>query len=445
MKAKATILVVDDEVDFREDVMDTLKDAGYRVLEAENGEAAVELAQRHTVDVGLLDLVMPGMNGVETMQALQRIDAVTQFVILTGQASVESAVAAMQKGAADYLTKPARLDELEAIVERACQTSRLARQNRAYRTAQERKQRGRGRELIAVSEAMKHVVKQAEALARMDFPVLIQGETGTGKEVVAELIHANSDRADMPLTVLNCAALPETLVDAELFGHEKGTYTGAGDARPGMIEVADGGTLLLDEIGDMPMDAQARLLRFLEKGTFRRLGARVEKAVDVRVFAATNRTLADDVKEGRFREDLYHRLRVYELTVPPLRDHVEVILPLAQDVLDARSGLKGQPLELGPTAADALHAYAWPGNVRELLHTIERAAFASAMANSATIEPEHLNLPVSKESPMVLDEVVKAVEQAHVAKVLALTGGNRREAAKLLGVSERKLYRLLEE
>jgi len=445
MKTKTTILIVDDEADFREDIAYALQQSGHRVLEAENAEAAVELAQRHPVDVALLDLALPGRDGIETMQALQRIDPVIQFVILTGQGTVESAVEAMREGATDYLTKPAALSELEAIVEKACRTSRLARQNRAYRAAQERKQRGRGRNLIAVSAAMKHVVKQAEALAQVDFPVLIHGETGTGKEVVAELIHANSERADMPLTILNCPALPASLVDAELFGHEKGSYTGAADERVGMLEVADDGVLLLDEIGDMPLDVQARLLRFLETGTFRRLGARVEKTVDVRVLAATNRDLAEDVKEGRFREDLYHRLRVYELQVPPLRERVEDILPLAQNVLDARTSTRGPRPELSSSAVDVLHAHPWPGNVRELLHTIERAAFTASLSGSRSIEPEHLNLPVSGEEPMDLASVLASCRQRHVAKVLALTGGHRREAARLLGVSERQLYRLLGE
>jgi len=445
MARACTVLIVDDEEGFRENVSEYLEMEGFKVLAAASGHSAVGLAQQQSVDVAVLDLMMPGMDGIELMSELRRIDPLTQVLIMTAQGSVDTAVDAMRRGALDYLAKPARMDELAAVVARACESGRLARQNRAYRHAQRRHRRGVAEEVIARSESMRSIVRQAEALGGMTMPVLIQGETGTGKEVVAELIHSSSDRADMPLTVLNCAALPESLVDSELFGHEKGTYTGASDARVGMIEVADGGTLFLDEIGDMPLEVQARLLRFLESGAFRRVGGRVERVVDARILAATNRDLTEAASKGAFRLDLYHRLRVYELAIPPLRQRREDVIPLADSALRAVAEGCAQELSLAPAARESLLAYDWPGNVRELLHTIERAAFTAALAGCTDIQPAHLKLPSGQEVPMVLAAVLQRARNDHVRAVLALVNGNRGEAASMLGVSERQMYRLISE
>ncbi|MEW6744219.1 MAG: sigma-54 dependent transcriptional regulator [Planctomycetota bacterium] len=444
MPRRDCVLIVDDEADFRENVVEFLSSCGHRVLEAANGDEALAAAVQNRIDAAAVDLVMPGMNGIELLEALKKIDPFIPIVILTGQGEIESAVAAMRKGAFDYVAKPARLDEIEAIIARAVESSRLTRQNRAYRESQERSRHSRTAAFTAVSGAMQKVMADAQQLGKTDFPVLIEGETGAGKEVVAEFIHSCSDRREMPLTTLNCAALPQSIVDAELFGHEKGSFTGATQSRPGLIEIADRGTLLLDEIGDMPAEAQARLLRFLEKGVFRPVGGRVEKTVDVRVLAATNRDLEHEIRSGRFRQDLYHRLAVYRLSIPALRARPDDILPLAEAFIENRLGGRAAGLTLSPAAKKALLEHDWPGNVRELRNTIERAIFVVQKSGSKMIEKADLGLPGATASiPDTAVLSLKESQNRHVARVLELAGGDRKQAAELLGVSERQLYRLL--
>jgi DNA-binding NtrC family response regulator len=296
--------------------------------------------------------------------------------------------------------------------------------------------------IIAESPAMRALLAEASGVARADSPVLIEGETGTGKEVVAEYIHQASDRRGGIMSVVNCGALSESLVDAELFGYEKGAFTGATEARKGIIEVADMGTLLLDEIGDIPPSTQVRLLRFLERGVIRRVGSATEKQVDTRVLAATHKTLEKEVAAGRFREDLYHRLLVFRLMIPPLRERKEDIIPLTEYKRARLARRKSTPGIFTKAAEGALLKYAWPGNVRELLHTVERACFAALLAGSEEIATEHLNLPAKSSQPRS-DLSLAEVERHHVMSVLDRCEGNRKRTAAALGISERNLYRLL--
>jgi len=441
MKRQGMLLIVDDEVGFLNNVTEYFRNRGYNVLAAEDAETALKLVERHTVDAALVDVALPGMNGFELFERLKAEDPLVQVVMVTAQATVEKAVEAMRRGAYDYAAKPIRLRTLEETVQRAVEKAILSRQNRAYQEALRRRGVRLVREIIARSPAMRQVLATVEGYSRTDLPVLLEGETGVGKELIAEFIHANSDRRHMPLTVLDCSALSENLLESELFGHEKGAFTGATEARPGMLEIADGGVLLLDEIGDMSLSAQTRLLRFLEKGVFRRVGSRAEKAVDVRVIAATNHDLPADVKAGRFRPDLFHRLYVFHVRIPPLRERREDILPLAEAAL---AGLRGMPQTLTEAACRELVLYPWPGNVRELLHTMERAASSAFLAGANEIDTRHLGLSVcaSTEASDAICSLAEA-QARHVANVLRHCGGNRKKAAEILGISERQLYRLI--
>ena len=444
MTRQSTILVVDDEVDFRDNVAEHLATKGFNVLRAGDGEAALAAAHEHTVDVALLDLAMPGMGRIEVLKRLKELDPLIEVIMVTGQRSVETAVETMREGAYHYVTKPVRLKELELTVGRAIEKAGLTHQNRLFREDQRRKQAQTAGRIVAYSESMKRILHDAKHMAHTDSKVLIEGETGTGKEVVAELIHRESNRAECRFAVLNCGALQENLLDAELFGHEKGAFTGATETRPGMIEVADGGTLLLDEIGDIPEAGQIRLLRFLERGVFRKVGSTREQAVDVHILAATHRELTEEVNEGHFREDLYHRLNVFRLRLPPLRERPSDIFPLAEHFLEQLSDARTPAKTLTEQARGALQAYRWPGNVRELAHTIERAVFAAQLAEADEIRLEHLGLPAPS-SPQGILVPLKEAERRHVATVLDHFGGNRRQTAEVLGISERHLYRLLQE
>jgi PAS domain S-box-containing protein len=323
----------------------------------------------------------------------------------------------------------------------------LAKQNEYMRQHLSRRRGRQDLAIVADSPGMQRVLHEAEMVARSRVPVLIEGDTGSGKEVVAEFIHRHSDRAEHILSVVNCGALSEALMDAELFGHERGAFTGAGEARPGLIEIADRGTLFLDEIGDLPASAQVRLLRFLERGMVRRVGSNRERQVDVRILAATHKRLREQVKAGTFREDLYHRLLVIRIEVPRLRERVEDIMPLARRFCTAAcQEAHLEPLEFSEEARLALTAHDWPGNVRELAHTVQRAVFAAQLYGAGELRPEHLDLPLpGPAGPTLLPikEVTRRAEQQHVRAVLRHYDGNRRKAAETLGISERHLYRLL--
>ncbi len=430
--SRATILVVDDEADFRENATEYLSERGYRVLAAANGESALATACESDLDAALLDIMMPDADGIELLERLRDLHPHLEAVMITGFASIERAIEAMRRGAFHYLEKPVRLAELELTLQRAVEKSRLARSNSLYR-AQLLARRPQPPVVVAQSPAMLSLMEEVRRLASTGTSVLFEGETGTGKDLLARLLHASGPRHEQSFMVVDCGALAGPLIDSELFGHEKGAFTGASESRPGLLEAANGGTLLLDEVGELPPEAQVRLLRFLEQRAVRRLGATHERSVDVCVLAATHRDLAADVVDGRFREDLYHRLVVFRLRIPPLRERPEDIVPLAQH-------FASRPI--GTAARSVLAAYCWPGNVRELMHTMERASVAAAASATDEIGPHHLGLPcdAAPDGPPVS---LETAGRRHIQAVLEQLGGNRREAARVLGITERHLYRLL--
>ena len=432
------LLIVDDDAEYRATVARRFSRRGYRVQEAPDGETALELAARRQYQVAVVDLVMPGLSGLELLQKLKAGSPDCEVVLLTGQGTIETAVEAMKRGAHDFLTKPFPLAELEVIVQKAYEQRQLRKENRQLKAVLERSQPQS--EMIGRSNAMKEVFRLIERAGPTDKAILIQGESGTGKELVARALHQASKRAEKPMVVINCAALPETLLESELFGHEKGAFTGAVCAKPGLFELADGGTLMIDEVGEMPGSLQAKLLRVLEDGSFRRVGSLKECRVDVRLLAATNRDMTTEVKAGRFREDLFYRINVMSLELPPLRERSGDIPLLVRKFL-------GDSWDIEPEAMQALESYSWPGNIRQLLNIIERAKIL-ADDDVVRVEdlPHELRRPSSESHSMNgsggdrLDDI----ERTHVLEVLEREKGNKARTARVLGINRRSLYRLLE-
>lgn len=440
-----TVLLVDDEPGVLFTLSEVLTERGHRVLTAKSGaEALTKLDDAETV---VTDLSMPGMDGIELMTQIVSRDPTLPVLLLTAHGSERVAVAAMKSGAYDYLAKPFDIDEVAVVIERALEARRLRVDNRRLAAEQTL-----GRRIIGASKPMRRLLEATSRIASRDVTVLVRGETGTGKEFVAELLHAQSSRADKPLIRFNCAALPADLADAELFGHARGAFTGANASRPGFFAQADGGTLILDEVGELPPQVQAKLLRALQEGEIQPVGSgRIDK-VHVRVVASTNRDLAADVKTGMFREDLYYRLAVVELVVPPLRDRKDDIPALAEEFArryGERFGLGTITLE--PALIDALARTDWPGNVRQLENTIARLAALSAggLISLADFRAADTGAAAQPASPVAdndepapdarngpsLKEQVEAFERGLVARSLDATGGNQSEAARRLGVS----------
>jgi len=441
------LLVADDDPVARDLLVEVLTREGYRVLAAGSGEACVRLAEQEPVDLALVDLRMPDLDGLAVLARLRALDPPVPVLILTAFATVDTAIEAIRAGAYDYLSKPFRVEEIRLAVRRALEAQRLRRENLQYR--QELQERYRVEHLIGQSPAMVAVYRTIARVAPLDTTVLIEGETGTGKELVARAIHHASPRAGRPFVVVDCAALPETLVESELFGHEKGAFTGATQSRRGLLEAADGSTCLLDEVGELSLPLQAKLLRVLQERVVRRVGGNAPIPVDVRLIAATNRDLRKAVEEGRFREDLYYRLNVVTIRVPPLRERPQDIPLLAQHFLRKWAAATGKPVTgFARETLERLARHAWPGNVRELEHVVERAV---ALATSSILLPEDLPPDVGPAGPpapptlppgrrMTLEEL----KRWYVERVLAETGGNKARAAEILGIDRRTLYRLLE-
>jgi DNA-binding NtrC family response regulator len=415
-----------------------------RVTEAGSGEEALARTAQARFDVALLDLHLPGISGIDLLAALKERLPETEAILLTAHSSVETAVQAMKGGAYDYLTKPFRLADLEVHVQKAYEKAQLARRERqwvqqvAYESPRHR--------LVGSSPAMLRVVGLIERVAPADATVLVRGASGTGKELVARALHANSPRAERPLVTINCAALTEGLLESELFGHERGAFTGAVSAKPGLVEVAEGGTLFIDEIGEMAPGLQAKLLRVLEDGHFRRVGGTQEVCADVRVVAATNRDLAEGLKSGRFREDLYYRLNVVAIELPLLRERREDVPLLVEHFLTTRQ-IGPLRSRIDPEALRALVSYDWPGNVRELANVLERAQI---LAEDHLITPDDLPEALSAARPRGGEagggdpRHLREVERQHVRAVLQQEKGNKVHAARALGISRRSLYRLIE-
>ena len=436
------LLIVDDDLEFRSGIARRLNRQGNTVREAENGNAALAVLHQHSFEVALLDLAMPGMNGLELLPRLKEIAPHCEVVMLTGEASVESAVSAMKLGAFDYIRKPCPFGELEQLLERAWEHHRLGRENEQLRQVIGRT--APSAEIIGTSLEIQRVLRLIEKVAPTDSPVLVLGESGTGKELVARAVHQRSGRASKPMVTINCAALQESLLESELFGHEKGAFTGATTSKPGLFEVADGGTLFIDELGELAPSLQAKLLRVLEDGHMRRVGATREQRVDVRIIAATNRNLAEDVAARRFREDLFFRINVLSIDLPPLRNRRDDIPLLTNHFLIKL----GRDWTLDDGAMNALQHYSWPGNVRELHNVIERA---SILADESHITPTELPHQISHQSPDALASTaiedtdnLEERERLHVKRVLERENWNRNRTAEALGINRRSLYRLIQ-
>lgn len=437
MAYSSDLLVVDDDEDYRQTLVKRLERRGFRVSEADNGAAALTQLECRQFAVVVTDMMMPGISGLELLEKLKAADPECEVIMLTGGATVETAVKAMKLGAYDYLTKPCSLAEFDAVVDKAVERRRLSQQNLRLKEVLNRSQPRA--EMVGESPALKEVWRLIERAGPTDKAILIQGESGTGKELVARALHRLSPRADQPLVTINCAALPETLLESELFGHEKGAFTGAVATKPGFFEVADGGTLFIDEIGEMPGSLQAKLLRVLEDGSMRRIGSVKERRVDVRLLAATNRNMADEVKAGRFREDLFYRINVMSLQLPPLRERTGDIPLLVRHLL-------GQDWKIESDAMQILERYRWPGNVRQLINALERAKI---LADEQEILVDDLPPEVLAESSVSaveapMSDELSALQRAHVIEIYEREKGNKARAARALGVNRRSLYRLLE-
>ena len=435
------LLLVEDDDEFRETCAMWMSRKGHIVTEAGDAHEALQLCQTKHFDVAVVDLNMPGMNGLELLDRLHGDQIEMQVVMLTGQASVDTAVQAMKLGAYDYLSKPFPLPELEKRCRLAFERGCLQKENQQLKAVIERTRPVV--KMIGESPPMQQVQRLIERAGPTDKAILIQGESGTGKEIVARGLQSCSLRADRPFVTINCAALPEQLVESELFGHEKGSFTGATATKPGLFEVADGGTIFIDEIGEMPLGLQPKLLRVLEDGSLRRVGSHKERRVNVRLIAATNRNLGDMASEGKFREDLYYRINVLTIELAPLREREGDVDLLIDHFL-------GRDWEISPEARDVMRAYHWPGNVRQLINVIERATILAEdgcvqvcdLPKEVTGNTDHRVAPLVR--PMSSSEKLEDLERAHVLQVLHSHDGNKARAARALGIHRRKLYRLLE-
>jgi two-component system response regulator AtoC len=448
----ARVLVVDDEKLIRWSVAERLQRDGYEVLSAESGEQALQMLASTPPDLMLLDVRLPGMDGVETLQRALSLHPELAVLMMSAHSTVDIAVDAMKHGAVDFLVKPFPFQALDAAVERAIATSRTRREIATL--AGDRRGASALEAIVGSSAVIEQMRSMIGRLASSDTTtVLIEGESGAGKEVVARAIHFQGARADRPFLQVNCAALPEHLLESELFGHERGAFTDAHTQKRGLFESADGGSVMLDEIGDLPPGGQAKLLRLLENKTFRRVGGVQELRCDVRVIAATNVNLEERVAEGRFRSDLFFRLNVVRVVVPALREHLEDVPTLAAHFIARfNQEMKRQVRGVSTSAMEMLKVYHWPGNVRELRNVIERAFILHAGADE--IRPEHLTpelrraappkrqdklVPPVSEEGLVLDDV----ERKLIAEAMERASGNQSKAARLLGVSRDTLrYRL---
>lgn len=437
-----SILIVDDENNMRFVIGRALMEAGHDVCEASSGAAALKMIEKSTPDMVLLDQRMPGMDGLSTLKEIKKRQPDMPVVMLTAHGKVEDAVTAMKSGASDYLTKPFDVEELKLAVEKALKLGRLERQVDYLRGELDRGYDAAG--IIGKSKQMREVMTTVKQVAASNATVMIYGESGTGKELIARALHKGSPRASGPFIQLSCAALPETLLESELFGYEKGAFTGATRSKPGRFELADGGSLFLDEIGDIAPVVQVKLLRVLEAMTFERLGGNKSISVDVRLIGATNRNLSQLIKGGGFREDLYYRLNVIPIHMPPLRERRGDIGMLATYFLTKFSPGKG----LSDDALALLENYLWPGNVRELQNAMERAAVLSM---GDTIGPDDLPAEIRAGTGLAIvnyqlpAEGVKLenLEKALIIQALERTAGNKTRAAALLGISRHTmLYRL---
>ncbi len=429
-------LVVDDEKHVSDLLKLQLDEVGFSVDVAGDGAAGINKIQSKRYDVILLDLKMPRINGLEVLKFAKETQPDSQVLILTGYGDIKTAVDTIKMGAFDFITKPYNFDELLVSVKNALEMRRLILDNKVMKM-----QLDDGKfYLVGQSTALQRVVEVSQKVAPSDASVLITGPSGSGKELIAHLIHENSERADKPFVALNCASIPDTLIESELFGHEKGAFTDAHSLKQGLAEIADGGTLFLDEVGDISHLVQPKLLRFIETGTFRRVGGTVEMSVNVRILSATNKDLEHEVEEGKFREDLLYRLNVVHVEVPPLSQRREDIPLLVEHFLNKKQHMR-RAKKISKEALKLLMEYDWPGNIRELENVIERAAI---LATGDEITPEFVALTSKSKSTDVRRIPTRLslaeLEKIHIENVLKANGFNRNKSAKALGISLKTLY-----
>ena len=445
----ATILVVEDDDAMRDLLVEELRDAGNRVLSAPGGRLGLDVARSEPIDLVVTDLRMPDLDGFDLIRDLAALSDPPHIVMITAFGSIETAIKAVKLGAYDYITKPFEIDELLLLCDKALGERALRRQ--VARLQREVERQYGFENIIARSEAMKEILALVTRIAGSTASVLITGESGTGKELIARAIHYNSPRARGPFVAVNLAAVPEGLIESELFGHKKGAFTDARSDRPGLFAEADGGTIFLDEIGELALPLQAKLLRVLQEHELRPLGATKTQRIDVRVLAATNRNLEGMLAEGTFREDLYYRLNVIQLDLPPLRARPEDVIPLAEHFV-AQFGARQTPsrrLRLAADAQQILLSYSWPGNVRELHNVLERGI---ALCQGDVIRADDLPNHVREKKPADFLQVALArrmtlaeLEREYIERVLDDEGGNKTRAAQRLGLDRKTLYRKLEE
>lgn len=438
MSRRPRILVVDDEAPMRESLKDWLTEDGYEVGLASGGQQAIVMAREQDWDVILLDLKMPGMDGLETLRRLKGEDVATdaQVIIMTAYGTIDTAVQAMKEGAFDYLLKPFDPDQVEMEIQRIISHRELVMENLLLR--QKLEERAEFDEIVGRSEPMQRIFQLIKKVAPTDSTVLITGESGTGKELIARAIHANSPRCYRPFIAVSCGALPDSILESELFGYERGAFTGAVHTKRGRFELAHQGTLFLDEVGEISLKTQVDLLRVLQEREFCRLGGHEPIKVDVRILAATNRDLKKAMAENRFREDLYYRLNVICIQVPPLRERREDIPLLAESFVKKHAlAMNKEPVKIAPSALKVLMEYDWPGNVRELENVIERAL---VIGKGSQILPEDLPFPRREQAIEPRAKSLKAMEKLHIERILEETGWNIRQAARLLEIDRQTLY-----
>jgi two-component system, NtrC family, response regulator len=436
------ILVVDDEESIRRLIQKEIGSQERTVQTAGTAREASELAQAHSFDVIVLDIRLPDGDGLDLMTQFREAIPDIEVVLITGHGDVDNAVEAMKIGAYDYITKPFALERLELVIEKAYQRVCLQRENRLLRHTQNYQPHQR---LVGRSEAVGHIKYLIDRVAPTHVPVLLIGESGTGKDVVAHAIHTHSERANQPFIIKNCGTLQRELSRSELFGHTRGAFTGADESREGLLSLADQGTLFLDEIGELPLEVQASLLRVLENRTYRRVGDKVERQVDVRFIFATNRNLPEEVENGRFHEALYHRINVFQIRLPALRDRREDI-PLLVEYFIARFSPGRPSCQVPKNVMQCLMDYQWPGNIRELRNVIERGIILSENGmigiNSLPRElTENAETTAQDGSFLTLEDM----EKRHIRKILDHSEGNRTQAAQILGISRKTLYRKVKE
>jgi len=446
--SKGSLLIVDDERELMQALCESLDEQGFATRGFISPGEALDALRNGDFDVVISDLMMPGMDGVELLRQARVIDPNLVGIIMTGQGSIQTAVEAMKAGAFDYILKPFKLQHVQPVLQRGLELRRLRLENvRLRHLVDELTFESPRYRIVGESPAIRRVLQMLEKVAGTEATVLVRGESGTGKELIARAVHGNSARKDHLLVTVNCATLQESLLESELFGHEKGAFTGADRMKPGLFEVAEGGTLFIDEVAEMSPSLQAKFLRVLEDGHYRRVGATQERKANVRVVAATNKPLEDEQKAGRFRSDLFYRLNVLTIDLPALRDRRSDIPLLVQHFLSTRQvGKRGFDVE--PDALNALIRYDWPGNIRELANVLERAQI---LAEGSTITrddlPDTILAGAAQQKSVEVSaspDSLEGMEKRHVASVLSQHDGNKVQAARALGISRRSLYRLLE-